>query len=177
MASFKDLASQRFGRLVAREFVGRTKSGVALWRCDCDCGSTTTVQGPALVRGNTQSCECLHKEKLLASRTRHGLAAADAPKSRTYNSWNAMRRRCQQLSYCHYAGYGGRGIKVCERWLGEHGFENFLADMGERPEGKTLDRYPNNDGNYEPLNCRWATAKEQRNNQERKQCLHFSVFC
>ena len=80
-------------------------------------------------------------------------------------SWESMKRRCFNPKVCGYAYYGGCGITVCDRWLGEHGFANFLADMGERPSGKTLDRYPNPAGNYEPGNCRWATSKEQATNK------------
>jgi hypothetical protein len=76
-----------------------------------------------------------------------------------------MIARCSNPNHIGYKRYGGRGITVCERWKGEHGFENFLADMGERPRGKSLDRYPDNDGNYEPGNCRWATLPEQNSNQ------------
>ena len=83
--------------------------------------------------------------------------------SPTYTSWTAMRTRCQNRNYSNYAYYGGRGIKICARW---ESFENFLADMGERPEGMTLDRI-DPDGDYIPSNCRWATAKEQRHNWSR----------
>lgn len=82
---------------------------------------------------------------------------------RTNASWSAMRERCRNPRHPGYAYYGGRGITVCERWL--NSFANFLADMGPRPEGKTLDRFPNNDGNYEPGNCRWATARQQQANR------------
>ncbi len=82
--------------------------------------------------------------------------------SRTYNTWLMMRRRCDSPKATSYQNYGGRGIKVCERW---QSFVNFLADMGERPEGKSIDRWPNKDGNYEPGNCRWATPHEQLMNR------------
>lgn len=88
-------------------------------------------------------------------------------KSPTHRSWSTMKTRCYRKSALNYHRYGGRGIKVCDRWL--NSFEAFLADMGERPEGKTLDRYPDPDGDYEPGNCRWATLKEQRHNRSYRQ--------
>lgn len=90
--------------------------------------------------------------------TKHGHYVGDKP-SPTYSSWHAMMQRCTKPNSISWKRYGGRGIKVCKRW--RDSFENFLADMGERPAGKTLDRFPNNDGNYEPGNCRWGTAHEQ----------------
>jgi hypothetical protein len=88
-------------------------------------------------------------------------------KSPTYSSWVNMKSRCLNPNHRAFPRYGGRGITICARWLGKNGFANFLADMGRRPPGKTLDRWPNNDGNYEPGNCRWATASQQIRNTGR----------
>ena len=87
--------------------------------------------------------------------------------SRTLQSFVSMKERCSNPNKTQWKDYGGRGIKVCELWSGENGFANFLAEMGERPAGKTLDRYPNGDGNYEPGNCRWATHDEQQTNRRK----------
>lgn len=128
------------------------------WLCQCACGNQIVVRSTNLQSGNSHSCGCLRHTVPL----RHG-HAKEKYRTPTYNSWSSMIQRCTNPKEINrYKYYGGCGIVICDRWLK---FENFLADMGERPAGKTLDRYPNPYGNYEPENCRWATYKEQRHNQ------------
>lgn len=157
------MVGKRFGRLLVtskgkNRIYGRKKQ--TSWVCKCDCGNTTVVMRHSLTCGLTKSCGCLQREVAVIVNTTHGMS-----ESKTYNTWRGMIDRCSSPSHEAYKHYGGRGIIVCERWLT---FENFLADMGERPAGLSIDRYPNNDGNYEPGNCRWATPKEQRANQRMK---------
>lgn len=150
------LVGERFGRLVARECVESSgPPSEHRYRCDCDCGASTTVVARSLTTGHTSSCGCLH--------TKHG-AAPRGRVTRTYRSWQLMIARCYRPEAERYPLYGGRGITVCDRWRGEHGFEHFLADMGERPAGLTLDR-KDTDGNYEPENCQWADATVQARNR------------
>lgn len=118
----------------------------------CDCGTKKEVLYQHLKEGRIKSCGCLRKE----GRISHGFS-----RSNTYSSWRAMLNRCNKKNNSNYHYYGGRGIKVCKRWLE---IKNFLKDMGERPEGMSLDRIDNN-GNYCKKNCRWATSLEQSNNK------------
>lgn len=154
-----DLTSQRFGKLEVKARVPRQPGapGQAQWLCKCDCGNMTTVGSGALRSGLTRSCGCLHREMMLARNTTHGLAPRQG-KPRAYSSWTNMMRRCTHENDPRWPEWGGRGITVCERW---RDFANFLADMGECPPGMSLDRYPDNNGNYEPGNCRWTTPHEQ----------------
>lgn len=168
MSKAINMTGQRFGRLICVEPTCSTKSGL-YWKCGCDCGGIIEVLRGNLLKGNTQSCGCLWNESRKANgykRIVHGrtsrLNGKKKNRTGTYSSWEAMHNRCNNPKSNYYHRYGGRGIKVCERW---NNFNNFLFDMGERPEGKTLDCI-NNNGNYEPSNCKWSTALEQSNNRD-----------
>lgn len=150
MPAALDLTGRTFAYLKAIHAVGG-----GYWHCECACGKTSSVLANRLTSGNTKSCGCLKKSVLGMSTTKHGKAG-----TRTHRIWKAMRNRCNNPSTPRYKDYGGRGITVCQRW---DSFENFLADMGEAPEGKSIDREDNDKG-YEPGNCRWATPSEQNEN-------------
>jgi hypothetical protein len=154
-----DLVGQTFGRWTVKSFSHRDGK-VFYWACVCSCDAKTerSVNGASLRTGASQSCGCLHREVVTQSGTRHGLHKHPA-----YRSWRSMSGRCSNPNDPNYHLYGGRGIRVCRRW---EDFAAFWADMGDTWQpGTTLDRHPDVNGNYEPLNVRWATPKQQARNR------------
>ena len=175
MGLIKDLTTQRFGRLIVIAKNGRKKRAIT-WECQCDCGRIVTVRGNHLRSGVSKSCGCLNTDltrvrattTLLASHTKHGLS-----RTTEYRSWHAMLWRCYDQRAPSYRYYGGRGISVCAEW--RRSFEQFLRDMGSKPSVKhSIDRIDPS-GNYDPANCRWATAKEQASNQRHRHRTHANV--
>lgn len=157
---------QMFGKLYVSHYVGSNKSGSALWFCVCACGNTRTIAGTGLRAGRHKSCGCASPRFNSERVKKHGMSF-----TRTYKIWNGMKTRCSDKAQTRSRKlYYEKGIRVCERWMK---FENFLEDMGEAPEGLTLDRIDGN-GNYEPGNCRWATYLEQANNTSANVVIKFN---
>lgn len=158
MPPLKDLTGAEFDRLVV---ISRdeNRNGKPAWLCRCECGNICVARGSDLSMGKHRSCGCLTRDAI----TKHGHTSRDSRKiSPTYRSWISMIQRCENPKATAFHRYGGRGITVCDRW--RDSFDTFLEDMGERPEGKTLDR-KNDELGYFPGNCRWATRKEQSRNR------------
>jgi hypothetical protein len=154
----------KFGRLTAIRFAGRDKGGNSLWECECECGRQKTTAACRLSSGKCQSCGCLAAELTRKRSTTHGRSA-----SPEYTNWRQMMQRCYDHNSPNYPYYGQVGIKVCPRWMK---FENFFADMGERPSREhTVDRIDTN-GDYTPENCRWATQVQQQRNKNSNRILH-----
>lgn len=162
MKKAQNLIGMIFGRLTV---IRRSDDGIR-WHCQCACGNTNDSISGNLRYGKSKSCGCLQRELAAnlcrKSKYTHGHAAGKKP-TREYRTWVTMNQRCYNESSPDYPNYGGRGITVCERW--RESFQNFLDDMGNRPAGKSLDRFPNKNGNYEPSNCRWATHLQQNWNR------------
>lgn len=161
MPKFIDHTGRRYGRLTVIRRAHDYTPGIPQWLCQCDCGNERVIRAQGFVSGQTVSCGCYMRElnrHLLIERTQtHGMT-----KTPTHRVWMLMRQRCNDTNAPVYAKYGARDIRVCARW---DSFENFLADMGQRPSLKHSIERRNPRGNYEPDNCVWATMKEQQNNR------------
>jgi hypothetical protein len=160
MPAFRDITGQRFGQLIAINLSHRDKFKRAMWNFRCDCGTEKVIAMADVAAELTISCGCFHREELGARRRTHGRG-----RTKLYKVWTAMKQRCLNPKDRKFKDYGGRGITVCDRWL--HSFEAFLEDMGECPPGLSLDRR-DNDGPYDPDNCRWTTLIEQSRNMRRR---------
>ncbi len=157
----KDRTGKRYGKLIVLSFAGVSSYRNALWKVQCDCGKVRIVLGGHLHSGRTTSCGCARV------RIKHGATRAGRP-TREYESWRHMKKRCFNRNNHKFKNYGGRGISVCERW--RNSFNNFLEDMGTCPPAHSIDRIDNNK-DYMPGNCRWATGKEQNRNSRRNRLL------
>ena len=161
--NFIDLTGKKFGSFLILRRDKNHAPGIVSWICKCECGEIKSIRGGNLKNGKCSCAKC--GDEIGMGNRSHGMS--DSP---TYISWSRMKNRCQNKNDDSYYKYGGRGIKVCKRWMK---FENFLEDMGERPEGMSIDRIEGDKG-YEPGNCRWATAVEQARNTRRNRLITYN---
>lgn len=158
-----DLTGKTFERLVVIRFYGKNRFGNILWFCKCECGGTTITTSSSLKTGHTKSCGCLQKQRVKEVHKKHGHSPFN-DNSPEYRAWVAMKARCFNKKLKGYPDYGGRGITVSPEWVND--FSAFFSHIGERPSPRhSVDRWPNNNGNYEPGNVRWAIPKQQVDNR------------
>lgn len=169
--NFKDITGQTFSRLKVIQRHGTNSDMKATWLCRCDCGTEKVISGKELRSGKIKSCGCLNSENTSARNFKHGLAVR-GEKHPLYSTWGRIKDRCHNPSCSDYYLYGDKGVSMCDKW--RNSFLAFIADVGERPPGTSIDRYPNKDGNYEPGNVRWGTDEMQANNKRNNHVLEFN---
>jgi hypothetical protein len=160
-----ELTGQKFGRLTAIRIAEKRKHKKYYWECKCECGNICVVMGTKLKNGYTKSCGCLLPDLIRETKTTHGLTH-----SKTYKIWASMKKRCDNPADNGYHKYGARGIKYCEKW---GLFENFFSDMGLCPSGYSIERI-NNNGDYEPDNCKWIPLKDQARNRRSNRYITYN---
>lgn len=171
MPSIKDLqAGQRYGVLTAVKYSHR-QDGNIHWLFACDCGTVKPMYAWSVLSGRQDSCGCLGRKRRVLAKTKHGHRRKYQKQTKEYTAWLNIKHRCYDSNRPDYNRYGGRGIKVCDRWL--ESFANFLEDMGYAPPGTSIDRIDVN-GDYEPNNCRWASKWVQASNKRNNTVLHFN---
>ncbi len=164
-----DLTGQSVGRWTVLDRAENSAAGGTMWRCRCACGVERTINGIVLRDARSKSCGCLKSEVTTARSTKHGHANTGAL-TPTYHSWVAMTQRCTNPKNAEYVNYGGRGIRICARWKT---FANFLADMGEKPRGTSIERADNSRG-YTKGNCHWSTPTEQARNKRNNRVISYA---
>lgn len=161
-----ELLGKKYGRLTVIEYVGQNHRGKSMWKCRCDCGNTSIVLGTRLTSGQTKSCGCYNTETIKERVTTHGMS-----KTRLYNIWKGMLKRCYYENSTNYEHYGKKGIRICEEWLNFEGFRDWATTHGYA-DNLTIDRM-DNDSNYSPDNCRWVDMKTQERNTTRNKFITF----
>ena len=167
MSKVTNLTGKKFGRLYVISRNGSNEHGRALWLCKCECGNIKTILSSSLINGSTNSCGCYNKETSRNRQLKHNKS-----NTKLYKVWQGIKTRCYDKNFMYYDNYGGRGIQVYDEWKNDFAkFYNWSMNNGYK-EGLTIDRI-DNDGNYEPSNCRWVTRAKQNNNMRKNILLHY----